>query len=130
MAQQQAVVIGSGMGGLSTAQVLSRYFDHVVIVDRDTPQPLLQQSALDAALMEDAARPGVKQVRQLLPLRAHHNCCDMHACAAPGRPSGCSLQAVCTLQQFARCKLSMMVCMMVLLPMSALAFTAGPGLLR
>jgi hypothetical protein len=61
MMPQKAVVIGSGMGGLTTAQVLSRYFEQVVVVERDQPQPLMEQSAVDAALQEVGARPGVKQ---------------------------------------------------------------------
>jgi 2-polyprenyl-6-methoxyphenol hydroxylase-like FAD-dependent oxidoreductase len=62
MMPQKAVVIGSGMGGLATAQVLSRCFQQVVVVERDEPQPLMEQSAVDAAHQEELARPGVKQV--------------------------------------------------------------------
>ena len=66
----KAIVIGSGMGGLAAAQVLSRHFEQVVVVERDRPQPLMHWSALDAAIMQEGARPGVKQV-------SHGS---MHAC--------------------------------------------------
>jgi threonine dehydrogenase-like Zn-dependent dehydrogenase len=37
----KAIVIGSGMVGLAAAQVLSRHFEQVVVVERDRPQPLM-----------------------------------------------------------------------------------------
>jgi 2-polyprenyl-6-methoxyphenol hydroxylase-like FAD-dependent oxidoreductase len=60
--QQTAIVIGSGMGGLATAQVLSKHFERVVIIERDDPRKLLQHTSLEAACMEGQARPGVQQV--------------------------------------------------------------------
>lgn len=60
--QQQAIVTGSGMCGLATAQVLSSCFDRVNILDRDTPDDLLQQSAVDAVLLGSKVRTGVQQV--------------------------------------------------------------------
>jgi choline dehydrogenase-like flavoprotein len=59
---QQAVVIGSGMGELAAAQVLSRFFDHVVVLERDALEALLPQSSLAAAFVGSKARPGVQQV--------------------------------------------------------------------
>jgi glycine/D-amino acid oxidase-like deaminating enzyme len=61
--ETNAVVIGSGMCGLATAKVLTKHFAKVTVVERDQPQALLAQSALDAARMENKARPGVAQVR-------------------------------------------------------------------
>lgn len=60
--QPQAVVIGSGMCGLATAQALSSFFDHVIVLERDAPDSLLPQSAVDAAVVGSKARPGVQQV--------------------------------------------------------------------
>jgi hypothetical protein len=47
--QQQAVVIGSGMAGLAAAEILSRHFEHVVVLEKDEPQPEWEQSAVDMA---------------------------------------------------------------------------------
>ena len=58
---QTAVVIGSGMAGLVTAQVLSKHFDSVIVIEKDHPMDLLELTSLDAARM-DSARPGVQQV--------------------------------------------------------------------
>lgn len=62
MPQQVAIVIGSGLGGLATAQVLSLTFDSVIVLERDKPEGLLDKTSLDAAKMENRARPGVQQV--------------------------------------------------------------------
>jgi 2-polyprenyl-6-methoxyphenol hydroxylase-like FAD-dependent oxidoreductase len=62
MPQQVAIVIGSGLGGLATAQVLSLTFDSVIVLERDKPEGLLEKTSLDAAKMENRARPGVQQV--------------------------------------------------------------------
>lgn len=62
MPQQVAIVIGSGLGGLATAQVLSLTFDSVIVLERDTPEGLVDKTSLDAAKMENRARPGVQQV--------------------------------------------------------------------
>jgi hypothetical protein len=47
--QQQAVVIGSGIAGLAAAEVLSRHFERVVVLERDEPQPEWDASAVDMA---------------------------------------------------------------------------------
>lgn len=47
--QQQAVVIGSGMAGLAAAEVLSRHFDHVMVLERDQPHPEWEKGAVDMA---------------------------------------------------------------------------------
>src|SRR5579871_2999761 len=40
---QRAIVVGAGMGGMMAAQVLSRYFDNVTVLERDVlpsgPEP-------------------------------------------------------------------------------------------
>ena len=33
---RQAVVVGAGMGGLPAARVLADFFEHVVVLERDT----------------------------------------------------------------------------------------------
>ncbi len=43
---QTAVVIGGGLGGLATAQVLSKHFS-VVLVEKDEPKSLMGSSAVD-----------------------------------------------------------------------------------
>lgn len=53
--QQQAVVIGSGMAGLVAAEVLSRHFSHVVVLERDQPHPEWQQGAVDMAKVRHTA---------------------------------------------------------------------------
>lgn len=57
-----AVVVGSGMCGLATAEVLSQHFAKVIVLEKDQPLHLLERTALDAARMENKARPGVHQV--------------------------------------------------------------------
>jgi 2-polyprenyl-6-methoxyphenol hydroxylase-like FAD-dependent oxidoreductase len=49
---KNAVVIGAGMSGLPTAQVLAEYFETVTIVERDVPPA------------NGEARPGTPQARQ------------------------------------------------------------------
>jgi phytoene dehydrogenase-like protein len=60
--EQTAIVIGGGMGGLATAQVLSTHFTSVVLIEKDQPQPLQGLSAVEAWRMGVEARPGVSQV--------------------------------------------------------------------
>jgi threonine dehydrogenase-like Zn-dependent dehydrogenase len=67
---QTALVIGSGLGGLAAAQVLSKYFDQVVVVEKDTPPPE-GWSSLDAAQAEDDRQ---SQNRIHHRLQHHHLC--------------------------------------------------------
>lgn len=63
---QSAVVIGGGMAGLATAEVLSIHFGRVVVVDKDSQQTgLLGVSSVDAWRTGSKARPGVLQVIDL-----------------------------------------------------------------
>lgn len=60
-----ALVIGSGMCALATAQVLSRHFQRATVIERDEPLALQQQhDTLYAARLANSARPGVQQVRR------------------------------------------------------------------
>lgn len=61
---QTALVIGSGMGGLTAAQALSSHFSSsVVLLEKDQPDTLTFSTSLEAAQMGAKARPGVMQVR-------------------------------------------------------------------
>lgn len=61
-----ALVIGSGMYALATAEVLSRHFERVAVTERDEPLALQQQhDALYAARLAKSARPGVQQVGRI-----------------------------------------------------------------
>lgn len=60
--QTKAIVIGSGMGGLATAQVLSEYFDNVIVIEKDHADKTMQKSSVEAANTA-SARHGVMQVR-------------------------------------------------------------------
>jgi hypothetical protein len=57
-----AIVIGGGMGGLATAQVLSKHFTSFVLIEKDQPQSLQGLSAVETWRMGVKARPGVSQV--------------------------------------------------------------------
>ncbi len=76
---QTAIVIGSGMGGLAAAQVLSNHFSSVVLLEKDDPNSLNHHTSLEAASLGPKARPGVMQVARqccgLLPKhgRGQHN---------------------------------------------------------
>jgi len=61
--QTRAMVIGSGMGGLATAQVLSEYFDNVIVIEKDQADETMQKTSIEAANMA-GARHGVMQVRR------------------------------------------------------------------
>lgn len=52
-AKQQAVVIGSGMAGLCTAQILSRHFDSVTVLERDRQQPVWDSNAIEMINVRD-----------------------------------------------------------------------------
>jgi 2-polyprenyl-6-methoxyphenol hydroxylase-like FAD-dependent oxidoreductase len=60
--EQTAIVIGGGMGGLATAQVLSNHFSNVVVIEKDQPESLHGLSAVDIWRQGSPARPGVSQV--------------------------------------------------------------------
>jgi len=45
----RAVVVGGGMGGLVTAEVLSKHFSEVVLLERDQPQGLWEENAVAMA---------------------------------------------------------------------------------
>jgi len=47
--KSRAVVIGGGMGGIVTAEVLSKHFSEVVLLERDQPQSLWEQNAVAMA---------------------------------------------------------------------------------
>jgi 2-polyprenyl-6-methoxyphenol hydroxylase-like FAD-dependent oxidoreductase len=55
---KRAVVVGAGMGGLSAARALAPYFEHVVVIERDT-LPL-----------QPSTRPGTPQARHVHALLA------------------------------------------------------------
>lgn len=50
----QAVVIGSGIAGLVSAEVLSKYFRRVVVIEKDEKQPEWEQSAVDMVKVNTA----------------------------------------------------------------------------
>jgi glycerol-3-phosphate dehydrogenase len=56
------IVIGSGMAGLATAQVASRWFERVMMLERDHPESNNGRTALDMAKEQQESRPGVSQV--------------------------------------------------------------------
>ena len=60
--EKTAIVIGGGMGGLATAQVLSKHFSSVVLIEKDQPQSLQGLSAVEVWRQGIKARPGVTQV--------------------------------------------------------------------
>jgi len=45
----RAVVIGGGMAGLVTAEMLSKHFSEVVMLERDQPQGLWEENAVAMA---------------------------------------------------------------------------------
>lgn len=58
-----AIVIGSGMGGLAAAQVLSKQFSSVQVLERDHAETVAGANAVEVARGAKAvARPGVMQV--------------------------------------------------------------------
>lgn len=61
--QTRAIVIGSGMGGLATAQVVSEYFHNVIIIEKDHADETMQKTSVEAANVANA-RHGVLQVRR------------------------------------------------------------------
>lgn len=75
MAQHTAIVIGSGMAGLATAQALSKHFDRVLVLERDvdpaSDPAIVNKSAVEVASMKPPARPGVSQVNAVPPMFAH-----------------------------------------------------------
>ena len=60
--EHSAIVIGGGLSGLATAQVLSKHFSSVVLIEKDEPQSLQGLSAVEAWRLGNKARPGVTQV--------------------------------------------------------------------
>jgi len=60
--QTKAIVIGSGMGGLATAQVLSEYFDNIIVIEKDHAGEMMEKTSVQTANVANA-RPGVMQVR-------------------------------------------------------------------
>lgn len=60
--QQTAVVIGSGMGGLAVAQVLSKHCGSVTVVEKDQPKSLMEITCVEAWQEGGKVRPGVLQV--------------------------------------------------------------------
>lgn len=56
-----ALVLGSGMAGLATAQVLSKFFQRVVVLEKDFPEANNNMSAVEVGNTDDP-RPGVAQV--------------------------------------------------------------------
>lgn len=61
--QTRAIIIGSGMGGLATAQVVSEYFHNVIIIEKDHADETMQKTSVEAANVANA-RHGVLQVRR------------------------------------------------------------------
>jgi len=58
-----ALVLGSGMAGLATAQVLSKFFQRVIVLEKDFPEANNDMSAVEVANeLEHDPRPGVAQV--------------------------------------------------------------------
>ena len=66
--EKRAIVIGSGMGGLAAAQVLSKHFDRVTVIEKDDPHDILGLSSVEVARLQSKGRPGVHQVIGCLPL--------------------------------------------------------------
>jgi 2-polyprenyl-6-methoxyphenol hydroxylase-like FAD-dependent oxidoreductase len=64
-----AVVIGAGMGGLATAQALSRHFERVTVVERDDlPSRATQRSGIPQARHLHVLQPGgLAALERLLP---------------------------------------------------------------
>lgn len=58
----RTVVIGSGMGGLAVAQVLSKHFESVIVVEKDQPESLMETTCVEAWQEGGKVRPGVLQV--------------------------------------------------------------------
>jgi glycine/D-amino acid oxidase-like deaminating enzyme len=81
--RQHAVVIGSGMGGLAAAQVLSRHFSHVTVLEKDAEPrgAALTMSAAEVASLDTPLRPGVPQV-------------CLTSRARPTQPAACVSQAL------------------------------------
>lgn len=78
--QHAAVVIGSGMGGLAVAQVLTKHFGSVVVIDKDQPDSLMDSTCVEA-WQDDTqegpkARPGVLQVSTATAVEL----CNVHLC--------------------------------------------------
>lgn len=59
-----AIVLGSGIAGLATAEVLSEQFGRVLVLERDHPEANSAKSAVEIAREDErgGARPGVPQV--------------------------------------------------------------------
>jgi hypothetical protein len=50
------------MAGLATAQVVSQWFERVMVLERDRPEGNNDKTALDMAQEQQESRPGVAQV--------------------------------------------------------------------
>lgn len=67
--RQHAIVLGASMGGLLTARVLSRHFDHVTVIERDTvdPAPLARKGQPQARHLHGLLASGLEQMTAYFP---------------------------------------------------------------